>query len=586
MNTDFVDVLVIGGGPAGSTLAAILLRHRPGTRVRILERERFPRFHVGETLVSDINLILHEMGAYDAVNDAGFVRKFGATFRWGASPEPWNLLFATMDELRPDSSPVQTAYTWHVDRARYDTLLLDVAVRAGAELEVDAVVSLLEEDGRVVGARTASGRLHRARFVVDATGQAGLAESRAERVYDPYLRNVAWWGYFRGARFEEPLNGAPDRSRAFIVAHRAGWSWYFPIAEDLVSVGVITQVEAGRGAVVEGERGAGGDFGAGGGGGSRGDVDGASRRVARFRQIVSDCPELARLVSSAELVAYTDGAPLVHAIRDFSYVAASMWRPGLVRVGDAAGFVDPILSVGCFLGQSGARHLAYSLRTLLDGGSSPLDETTVLDAYADHTRDTLHAFRELTWFFYKFNARTDEWWARARALVRGAGLPESATDRHAFSAFASGFAARGAVHREPNGVFGEPFFADAFRHLVDPSGAPPPRPPRVHRTDRPRLVGPVTRRPSAVPLDGQGRVIPAVRVELAHAEPDAGARRLYVPSTMAPLLDWLDGTHDLAALVRRLEATQHLPESERPRLVRYVREAVAGLLERGVVAVG
>lgn len=287
-----VDVLIVGGGPAGATLAALLRKHRPATAVTVLERDDFPRFHVGETLVSDINLILHEMGAYEAVAAAGFVPKVGAAFRWGLRPDPWYLTFATLDEVRPEGGgAVQTNHTWHVDRPVYDTLLKEAAIRQGASWEKGEVRGLIEANGRVVGVRLADGSERRARFVVDATGQAGLAGSLAERVVDPHLQNMAAWGYYRNFKLEGPLNGTLAASRAFIVAHAHGWSWFFPIREDLVSVGVVTHREDLRG----------------------------ERPDALFRRAVAECPELTRLLDEAELVPYAEGAPLVHVIRDYSY---------------------------------------------------------------------------------------------------------------------------------------------------------------------------------------------------------------------------------------------------------------------------
>lgn len=554
-----VDVLIVGGGPAGATLAAILLKYRPATRIRILERDEFPRFHVGETLVSDVNLVLAEMGAYDAVANAGFVKKVGATFRWGAKPEPWHLLFATFDELRPEAelSAVNTSFTWHIDRPRYDQILLDTAARAGAEVFRAAAAEVLSESGRVVGVRTREGVDHHARFVVDATGHAGLAGSLSKRVMDPYLQNMAYWGYFRGFALEEGFNGNLDQSRAFIVAHPHGWSWFFPIRPDLVSVGVVTRVE---------------------------ELRGSDRRdpATYFRQALASSPELSRLLEHAELVPYDRGSPLVHVVRDYSYISSEITTPGLARIGDAAGFVDPILSVGCFLGQSGARHLAYTLRSVLDGA---INEEIALPAYADHVRETLSAFRELTWFFYRFNERKDEWWAQARRLVANAGFPARATDGHAFAAFASGFAARRSVFREPNGVFGEPFFADAFKRLVDPAGVPQPQRVAIKAQNRPQLLGPVTLTASAVPVDGTGTVIPALRVEVhtpaAHGG-DALVRRIFVPPSMAPLFGWLDGSNDIANLVARMERELGTGTAHKAALVRYVRGVVEGLVERGL----
>jgi flavin-dependent dehydrogenase len=561
-----LDVLIVGAGPAGSTLASTLLRHRKATRIAIVDKSAFPRFHVGETLVSDVNRVLDEMGAYDAVDRAGFVRKYGATFRWGSSDEPWDMLFATLDEIRAQSTgEIQTSYTWHVDRARYDALLLAHAASLGAQVSTGTGVrALVRENDRVVGAVLDDDRVLRARVVVDATGQSALENSRDDREMDPQLRNVAYWGYFEGCAFDARWNGTLDRSRAFIVAHEHGWSWLFPIRPDLVSVGVVTTLAMHK---------------------SR------PQRAPEelYREAIASSPQLSALLADARLVPYAAGGPSVHRIQDFSYVSRSIATPGLVRVGDAAGFVDPILSVGCFLGQSFARHLAYGLRTVLDGDAA-LDESTIFEAYADHVRETLHAFREVTWFFYRFHERKDAWWAEARRLLEA--FPAGASDHHAFTAFASGFAARRSIFREPNGVFGEPFFEDAFRRLVDPSAAPTrrDRPARtVADAMHPRLVGPVRTKASAIPLDGAGRVVPALRIEVETSHGTDGdrlIRRLLVPPSMAPLFPWLDGTADVASLSARLADALGVAPESRPDVARYVRGVVAGLEERALVTDG
>ena len=558
------DVLVIGGGPAGATVAGLLAKYRPEARVTLLERDTFPRFHVGETFVSEINRILAELGVYDAVDAAGFVRKYGATFRWGSDVATWNLTFGELEPLRPQEEKidaVQTAYTWHVDRAVYDDLLLRHAASLGVEVRhhVEVTDLLHDADGRVCGVRLADGETMTARFVVDATGQSGLLGSSRDRELDPRLRNIAYWAYYEDVDLVPEWCGGRERSRAFICAHGFGWTWVFPIDDRRVSVGVVTTAEAHA---------------------SRANRD----PEAFFREALDTSPELRHILRDARLVPYAPGMPRVHRIADFSYISRTIVQPGLIRTGDAAGFVDPILSVGAFLGQTSARHLAYSLATLLDPACR-LDEDTVLRAYADQTADTLAAFRELTYFFYRFNERHDAWWQHARDLVAHAGLPKAATDKQAFAIFASGFAARRSVFREPTQVFDEPFFHDAFRRLVEP-GAVLPSPPRAaHSTDVLRLIGEPTLTASAVPLDGRGRVVPALRVAFpAH---DAGGgdrlgRRILVPPSMAALFPLVDGQTTVAELGERMRLALGVAEGQRADVHRYVRVVLAGLLERGL----
>ncbi len=556
------DVIVIGGGPAGSTAAGMLLRHRPHSRVLVLEKARFPRFHVGETMVTELNRTLGELGVYDRMESAGFVRKLGASFVWGDGDTPWHMLFGEMERVRTVDTgmgTVQTTWSWHVDRARYDEVLLDHAATLGATVEQAVGVDRLVRDdtGRVTGVHTGDGRTLHARYVIDATGQQGLEGSLSDRALDPILRNVAHGTYWTGARLAPEYNGTLAASRAFIVAHPHGWSWVFPVAEDLVSVGVVTSVEhkkAMRGVDPE----------------------------AFVRQAIADSPHLSHILEDATMVPGPQDR-LVRVTSDFSYTSRSIVQPGLIRVGDAAGFVDPILSVGCFLGQSFARFLAYALRTVLDDG---MDETRALAAYEHQVRDTLRAFRELTYFFYRFNHAPDDWWAHARDLVADTAFPRVESDREAFLAFATGFAAHGSVWREPGSFFDDVFFLDLFSRFVQPSASRDPSRDTVGDDDVVALLGPVTWADSAVPLDGEGRLAPSLRVEVA-VDDHEGARRLrrmQIPPAMRPLFDQLDGHRTLAEACDRMADARNIPAQHRPALTRYARWVAQSLVDRGLAA--
>lgn len=559
------DCIIIGGGPAGATVASILLKYRPHTKILIYEAARFPRFHVGETLVSELNVVLEEMGVYAKVANAGFIKKFGATFVWGNDSMPWNMLFGELDRpkaTQDDENICQTKYTWHVERSRYDKILLDHAESLGATIQQGLkVATLVHEEGRVTGVVDVHGNTEQARIVIDATGQSGLCGSLLERDIDVRLRNVAYWGYYRNFKLEPEYNGGPDASRAFIIAHPFGWSWMFPIREDVVSFGVVTSLAHHQ----------------------------ANPKITPqdfLRRSIESSPELKRLLGEAVPVLDDPELSPIRRVQDFSYLSKSIYQPGLVRVGDAAGFVDPILSVGCFLGQALGRVLAYALNTILENDTQ-VDEARALTAYADHVRDTLNSFRELTYFFYQFNGRPDDWWDMARELVSDSVFPQASDNRQAFLQFVTGFVAHGSSWREPSVVFDESFFLDIFKRFVKPIESPEQDAFVMTPETTVQLKGEVIRVDSAVPVDGKGHLAPSLRIEVrdpGHDGEQSSMQRLHIPCSMAPLLDLMSEPRSVSELSDAMATEIGVSERHRPAVNRYTRGIISSLWRRGLVA--
>ena len=135
------DVAIIGGGPAGSTTASLLAKYRPDANILVLEKEKFPRDHVGESQLPAISGIIHEMGCWDEIEGAGFPLKIGATYRWGKNPELWNFDFAAPSDVEKLVRPtpyegLRQLTAFQVDRAVYDEILLNHAEHLGAEVRV------------------------------------------------------------------------------------------------------------------------------------------------------------------------------------------------------------------------------------------------------------------------------------------------------------------------------------------------------------------------------------------------------------------------------------------------------------------
>ena len=229
------DVVIVGGGPGGSTTASLLKKYRPELKVLIVEREQFPREHIGESQLPVIGSVLHEMGVWDKVEAANFIIKFGASYTWGNTREPWIFGFIPDEEVKEEPRP-QPYGGWRakvalqVDRAIYDKILLDHAQSLGCEvLQGTSVSRVLSEGDRVLGLELSNGATVKGRYYVDASGNAAVLRRALNVKVDAptLLQNVALWDYFEKPGMNKPiLERGSIRIRIRSVPF--GWVWSAP----------------------------------------------------------------------------------------------------------------------------------------------------------------------------------------------------------------------------------------------------------------------------------------------------------------------------------------------------------------------
>ena len=393
------DAIVIGGGPAGATASTLLARR--GHRVLLLEREQFPREHVGESLLPASLPILEELGVRDAIEAAGFLKKYGATMVWGSSAEPWSWYFQETNRRYP--------HAYQVVRATFDQILLDNAAASGVDVrQRHRVTEILRTGDRVSGVAyldaAGAAAAASARVVIDASGQQALvANALGLREWDDFFRNLAVYGYFTGV---ERLP-SPDENNILVEAHPDGWCWTIPLHDGRASVGVVVDSDRAQERIEAGD-------------------------LSSFlNEYIAAAPNTKRLVGNATL----EGLP--QAVRDWSYVAGSLIGDGYVLAGDAACFIDPLFSSGV--------HLAMNAGVLADAYVATLlrDEELAVESRPVYERLYLQQyqhFRELAKLFYSSNRTADSYFWQARRLTPDAG---DLTARAAFVSAVAGQPAQG-----------------------------------------------------------------------------------------------------------------------------------------------
>ncbi len=310
------DVVVIGGGPAGSTCSTLLAQQ--GVRVQLFERERFPRFHIGESLIPETYWVLKRLNMLPKMQQSHFVKKYSVQFVNAAGKLSAPFYFW-------DNKPHECSQTWQVVRSEFDRMMLDNAREHGVEAhEGIRVVDVLFENGptspRAVGVTIqfegGARRDVRAKVVVDASGQNGLLQNRFRlRVWDPILNKGAVWTYWKGAYRDT----GRDEGATMVLqtVNKKGWFWYIPLHDDLVSVGVVAPFDY----LFK----------------DRGD------REQTYHEEIERCPAV------KERVAKATRATGYFATKDYSYRSKEVAGPGWVLIGDAFGFLDPLYSSGVLL---------------------------------------------------------------------------------------------------------------------------------------------------------------------------------------------------------------------------------------------
>ncbi len=359
MTEENYDAIIIGAGPAGSTTAALLAEK--GRSVLVFEKEKFPRYHIGESMMPFCYNTLERLGLVDQMEERGFQEKHSVQFVTpdGKVSRPFYFF-----QHRDHPSSV----TWQVERAEFDVMIADRARELGADIrEEHKVIELVrDEDGRAIGVRveTPAGEIqdHFASIVVDASGRDAMVSGKSRwRRRDPSLNKIALWTYYEGAMRDPGLDSG---STTVAYIPEKGWFWYIPMRNNRVSVGIVAE----RDYLYRDTR----------------DLGEIFEREVRENAWISEHLAPARRVEDYRVTG------------EYSYRAEFCAGDGVILVGDAFAFLDPVFSSGLFLALKSGELAADAVeRALVEGDTSARQ-------FADYGRDICLAMERMRKIVYAF----------------------------------------------------------------------------------------------------------------------------------------------------------------------------------------